>query len=139
MKITVTPDGGQPVILGDDNIGDFVEADLPEQTRAVQVSQPSRAAHVQPIARAKRSNGLAWTVERIHADYDAATIFKYTHAEEVPLSGLVEVSHNNQFQLFYVDAVVAEVRCVYHKGITTRFLYRLVSGRIQTTNPNLTN
>lgn len=137
MKFTLTPAGGRPVVLGDDGAGDYITTDLPEQTRAAQVRSAVRAAYVEPLDRVTRSNEASWFVERVHADEDAAAIFKWTHAQDVPNLGLLQITRDDNFSLWVEEALITEVRCVLHNGRTTKFQYRFIGGEILSRNPNL--
>jgi hypothetical protein len=136
VKITLTADGGAPVSLGDDGAGDFISGDLPEQSRNLQLSRPSRADYARAIARHHRLTSLPWMVDRVHTSLAQAAKYKFTHAQDVPDSGLLEISDPANFTLWIAEAVIVEVRCLYHYGLTTGFQYRLQGGQVLLQNPN---
>jgi hypothetical protein len=138
MKITVTPTGGKPLVLGDDSIKWAISGFAPDQERNVQIGAGTRAPYIECLGRDNRRNQITFRVDRTHSDYAAATIYAMTHHDEVPIIGLVEISQ--QFsggikRLWYANAGISNVRCDLLDGVTTVFSYTITAGQALTTKP----
>ncbi len=131
MRITITADQGQPVVLGNDEAGDYITGPFPEQTRRGQVNPALRKASAETLDRKNRQNVFTFSVARKHGSVDEAKRYVMFHAEEdVPNVGLVEFDHNGLFRLYCPDAFVSRVKCEQHVGVSTTFSYTIEAGEI---------
>jgi hypothetical protein len=131
MTITLTPAVGSPVVLGDDAAGDYISGDLPQQNRAIQEDELFRAEEKVFEDRGNVENLVTFQTERRHVSQDEAMAFKYGHADEVPIKGDVEFEHAGFVSRFLQAAVISQVACVYHSGVTTRFSYTVHGGKFR--------
>jgi hypothetical protein len=131
MKITITPTGGTPFTLADDNNGATIaDGFQPKQTRIMQSQALFRAAYKANLPRYNLENRLAFVVERVFATVEAALNFMAQHADQVPVNGtltLYNLSATGQTNRSLVNAIVADVECVEHIGVSCKFQY-LVAG-----------
>lgn len=140
MKIIVYPDdGGSPVTLGDDSAGALITAELPSQARLV-TPVPLYGANFQKVfSGGNRLNSFSFQTERAHgtgrSGRAAAVAFKFAHADAVPLSGVVEINQE-ELSRWLDAAVIPEVRCVKHNGVSTIFAYTVLGGKFMLQNPN---
>lgn len=133
--IVYPEEGGSPVTLCDDAAGDYGSLDLPSQTR-IGTAVPLYGANYQKLFNGgNRLNSFAMQVDRQHADLATAAAFKFTHADDVPVSGVVEIKQNNVTR-WLAEALIIEVRCVKHDGKSTVFAYTILGGQFSTANPN---
>lgn len=131
MKITITPSGGTAFVLGDDRatpaatIGDGFR---PRQTRVVQSQGLFRGAYKAELARYNLENTLTFVVERSFATVEAALNFMAFHADAVPAGGtltLYDLSGTGQTTRTLGNAVVREIECVEHTGVSCKFQYTI--------------
>ena len=139
MKITLTPSGGAAFVLGDDGAQANVQDGFrPKQTRTVQSAPLFRAAYRANTPRYDLENRLTFTVERVFPTVEAALRFMASHADAVPVQGtlaLYNQSPTGQCARFLPQAVVTEVECVEHVGVSCKFQYTIVgNGAWQTQN-----
>ena len=127
MKITITAAGGKAFVLADDAGGATVQDGFrPEQRRVVQSQGLFRAAYQANVARFNLENRLRFTVERSFGTVEAALNFIAQHADSVPVQGNVVLynrSATGQATRTLANAVVAEVECVEHVGVSCKFQY----------------
>jgi hypothetical protein len=132
MKITITPTGGTPFVLGDDSaspaaaIGDGFK---PRQTRIVQSQGLFRGPYKADLARHNLENTLTFVVERSFATVESALNFMAFHADSVPVSGtltLYNLSGTGQATRTLANAVAREIECVEHTGVSCKFQYTIV-------------
>lgn len=132
MKIIAHPAEGDPVVLGDDSLGDKISGDLPVQDRVVQAGPRFRAPFQKPRARANRLNSRTWQTDRQHDSEAIATKFKCEHADLVPLTA--DIQFEDTFGVRWLqDAVISRVACVFHVGRSTTFQYSIQGGEYLTT------
>jgi hypothetical protein len=133
MKLSVTAIAGEPIVLGDDSLGDYIFDDLPKQHRLLDIAEYLRATYAEVLRCTNRLNSFSLSVEKKHQSKEAAVIYKYTHADDVPNIGLVEISESNKMVRYLVNAGIEDVDCVYHNGLTTIFTYNIRGGEWQFT------
>jgi hypothetical protein len=124
MLITFTPDGdGDPVNLaGEDTAGVF---DAPQNLRhgAQFITQVSNVIRGTRPVRRRRGNityTATFTVERSHADYDAAAAFAAAHVAALTDTGTVEITGVVTIEQATVTAEGGAT------GITTLFNYSII-------------
>jgi hypothetical protein len=129
MKITITPSGGKPFVLADDSSGATVaDGFQPQQTRVVQNRPLFRAAYKANLPRYNLENRLQFEVERSFATKEAALNFMAQHADQVPVAGtltLYNLLNTGQVSRSLANALVVDVRCVEHIGVSCKFQYLL--------------
>ena len=129
MKITITPPGGAAFVLADDASGATVtDGFRPKQTRLLQSQPLFRAAYKTNLARFNLENRLAFVVERTFATVEAALNFMASHADHVPVSGALTLynrSRTGQTSRSLANAVICEVECVEHVGVSCKFQYTI--------------
>jgi hypothetical protein len=129
MKITITEAGGTAFVLADDASGATVQDGFcPKQTRILQSQGLFRAAYKANLARYNLENRLSFVVERTFATVEAALSFIGSHADETPAQGTLTVynlSSRGQIRRSLANAVVAEVECVEHVGVSCKFRYTI--------------
>jgi hypothetical protein len=129
VKITITPAGGTAFVLGDDSAQANVRDGFrPKQTRIAAGAALFRAAYGASLPRYNLENRLAFTVERTFATVEAALSFMAGHADQVPAQGTValyNMSATGQITRSLANAVVAEVECVEHTGVSCKFQYTI--------------
>jgi hypothetical protein len=127
VKITITPPGGTAFVLADDAGGATVQDGFrPKQTRVLQSEALFRAAYKANLARYNLENRLRFVVERVFGTVEAALNFMASHADQVPVAGaltLYNMSGTGQVSRSLGNAVVAEVECVEHVGVSCKFQY----------------
>jgi hypothetical protein len=129
MKITLTAAGSAPFVLGDDAAG-WAMADgfRPRQTRTVRSKGLFRGAYRANLAGFNLENRLVFVVERTFATRELALGFMASHADAVPVAGtltLYDLSPSGQTKRSLAGAVVAEVECVGHVGVSCKFRYTI--------------
>jgi hypothetical protein len=129
MKITITAAGGTAFVLADDAGGATLQDGFcPKQTRIWQSQGLFRAAYKANLPRYNLENRLSFVVERTFATVEAALNFMAQHADQVPVNGTVtlyNLSATGQAKRSLVNAVVAEVECVEHVGVSCKFRYTI--------------
>jgi hypothetical protein len=129
MKITITAAGGTAFVLADDASGATVQDGFrPKQTRILQRQALFRAAYRANIPRYNLENRLRFVVERTFGTVEAALGFIGRHADETPAQGTLTVynlSGRGQSRRILANAVVAEVECVEHVGVSCKFQYTI--------------
>ena len=129
MKITLTPLGGTPFVLGDDSAGaNLKEGFRPKQMRVVQRARLFRGPYLANQARFNLENRLKFTVERVFGTVEPALGFMASHADQVPVQGTLAVynqSATGQLARFLANAVVVKVECVEHTGVSCKFQYTI--------------
>ena len=127
MKITITPPGGTAFVLADDASGATVQDGFrPKQTRVLQSERLFRAAYQANLARYNLENRLRFVVERVFGTVEAALNFMASHADQVPVAGaltLYNLSGTGQASRSLSNAVVEEMECVEHVGVSCKFQY----------------
>ena len=129
MKITMTAAGGKAFVLADDAGGATVqEGFCPKQTRRWQ-SQPLFRASYQPnLPRFNLENRLQFTVERVFPTLELALNFIAQHPDQVPICGALTLYHRSasgQATRTLANAVVVEVACTEHVGVSCKFQYTI--------------
>ena len=129
MKITITAAGGTPFMLADDAGGATVgDGFRPKQTRIVQSQALFRAAYKANVARYNLENRLTFTVERVFGTVELCLNFIAQHADQVPAQGslvLYNLSSTGQTTRTLANAVIVEVECVEHAGVSCKFQYTI--------------
>jgi hypothetical protein len=129
MKITITAAGGKAFVLADDANGATVQDGFrPKQTRMMQRQGLFRGAYRANEARYNLENRLSFVVERTFGTMEGALSFMASHADETPAQGTVTVynlSGRGQISRSLANAVVAEVECVEHVGVSCKFQYTI--------------
>jgi hypothetical protein len=130
MKITLTASGGPPFVLGDDAGGwPIADGFRPRQTRSARSQPLFRGAYRSNLASFNLVNLLVFVVERTFATRELALNFMASHADAVPASGtltLYDLSPSGQTKRSLAGAVVLEVECVEHVGVSCKFRYTVV-------------
>jgi hypothetical protein len=131
VKITLTPAGSTtPFVLADDSAGATVaDGFRPRQTRVVQSQGLFRSPYNATIARYNLDNRLQFTVEREFAKVELALNFIATHPDQVPISGALKVynrSATGQTTRTLASALVQNVECVEHIGVSCKFTYTIL-------------
>ena len=129
MKITITAAGGTPFVLADDAGGATVQDGFcPRQTRLLQSQPLFRGSYKANLARFNLENRLRFVVERTFRTVEAALNFMASHADQVPVSGALTIynlSGTGQISRSLGNAVVEEVECVEHVGVSCKFQYTI--------------
>ena len=128
MKITMTAaGGGTAFVLADDASGATVRDGFrPKQTRILQSQALFRAGYKASLARFNLENRLSFTVERSFATVELCLNFIAWHADQVPISGQLTVynrSATGQTTRTLANAVMADIECVEHAGVSCKFQY----------------
>jgi hypothetical protein len=127
MKITMTAAGGNAFVLADDASGATVQDGFrPKQTRILQSQALFRAAYKASLARFNLENRLSFVVERTFATVELCLNFIAWHADQVPVSGTLTVynrSGTGQTSRALANAVVCDIECVEHVGVSCKFQY----------------
>ena len=130
MKITITAAGGKAFVLADDAAGATVQDGFrPKQTRILQSEPLFRGSYKANLARFNLENRLTFVVERAFGTVEAALGFIGSHADATPAQGKLTVfnaSARGQISRSLANAVVAEVECVEHVGVSCKFQYSIV-------------
>lgn len=129
MKITITAAGGKAFVLADDAGGATVQDGFrPKQTRLLQRQRLFRAAYKANVPRYNLENRLRFVVERTFGTVELCLNFMAEHADRVPAQGnlvLYNRSGTGQATRMLADAVVAEVECTEHVGVSCKFQYTI--------------
>jgi len=129
MKITMTAAGGTAFVLADDAGGATVQDGFcPKQTRILQSQPLFRGSYKANLARFNLENRLKFVVERTFATVEAALRFIGSHADEAPAQGTLTVynrSARGQISRSLANAVLEEVACVEHVGVSCKFQYTI--------------
>ena len=129
MKITITSTGGTAFVLADDAAGATLQDGFrPKQRRLAQSSALFRAAYQANFVRYNLENRLTFLVERVFATVEAALNFMASHADQVPVAGTLTLYHlsgTGQTSRSLANAVVVEVECVEHVGVSCKFQYTI--------------
>jgi hypothetical protein len=150
VKITLTPAGAAPFVLGDDTVsvvlganfsggagGQIKEGFVNKQKRRVQSSPLFRAAYLLNIPRFNLENRFAFTVQRSFQTLEACVVFIAFHPDSVPTAGeitLASQSAAGQVLRYLPAAVVESVACVRQIGLSCDFQYTVAgNGPWQTT------
>jgi len=127
MRITITPTGGKAFVLADEATGAMVQDGFrPGQTRLTQSQALFRAPYKTNLPRFNLENRLRFVVERTFATMEAALSFIATHADQVPVQGTVTLYHataRGQTSRSLPGAVVTDIQCLEHIGVSCRFQY----------------
>jgi len=127
MKITMTAAGGNAFVLADDASGATMQDGFrPKQTRIMQSQALFRAAYKASVARFNLENRLSFTVERTFKTVELCLNFIAWHADQVPVSGTLTVynrSGTGQTSRALANAVVCDIECVEHVGVSCKFQY----------------
>lgn len=127
----MTAAGGAAFTLGDDGANPqatIVDGFRPRQSREVQRQALFRAAYKAELPRYNLENTLTFVVERSFATREAALNFMAFHADAVPVQGtltLYDLSSTGQTTRTLAGAVVSEVECVEHVGVSCKFSYTI--------------
>ncbi|MGA2540168.1 MAG: hypothetical protein ABSG78_01260 [Verrucomicrobiota bacterium] len=129
MKITITAAGGTAFVLADDAGGATVQDGFrPKQTRILQRQRLFRSGYKTNIPRYNLENRLRFVVERTFGTVELCLNFMAQHADSVPAQGnlvLYNRSGTGQATRTLGNAVVAEVECVEHVGVSCKFQYTI--------------
>jgi hypothetical protein len=131
MKITITPAGGTAFTLGDDSANPaaaIVDGFRPRQTRQVQRQALFRAPYKADLPRFNLENTLTFVVERQFATREAALNFMAKHPDQVPTQGTVklyDLSTTGQTSRTLANAMVTDVECIEHTGVSCKFQYAI--------------
>jgi len=141
VKITLTPTGATPFVLGDDSVslvigtnfsagagGQIREGFVNKQKRKVQGVPLFRAAYLLNIARANFENRFAFTVQRSFQTVEACVAFIALHPDSVPASGEITLTSQSATGVvirYMPAAVVEQVECARHIGLSCDFQYVL--------------
>src|ERR1017187_5640951 len=129
MKITITAAGGRAFVLADDGSGATVQDGFrPKQTRLLQRQRLFRAAYKANVPRYNLENRLRFVVERTFGTVELCLNFMAEHAGRGPAQGnlvLYNRSGTGQATRMLADAVVAEVECTEHVGVSCKFQYTI--------------
>jgi hypothetical protein len=127
MKITMTVAGGNAFVLADDANGATVQDGFrPKQTRILQSQALFRAAYKAGLARFNLENRLSFVVERTFGTVELCLNFIAWHADQVPVSGTLTIynrSGTGQTSRALANAVVSDIECVEHVGVSCKFQY----------------
>lgn len=114
-------------MLADDAAGATMQDGFrPRQTRIVQSSPLFRAAYKSTLPRYNLENRLSFVVERVFATVEAVLNFMASHADQVPVAGTLALYHlsgTGQTARSLPNAVVVEIECVEHVGVSCKFQY----------------
>ena len=141
MKITLTPAGAPPFLLGDDAVslviganfsggagGQIREGFVNKQKRRVQKRPLFRAAYLLNVPRANLENRFAFTVQRSFQTLEACVAFIAFHPDSVPTAGEITLSSQSAAGLvlrYLPAAVVERVECVRQIGLSCDFQYTI--------------
>lgn len=116
-------------VLGDDAGGiPILDGFRPRQTRSVRSKPLFRGAYLLNRAGFNLDNRLVFVAERTFATRELALNFMASHDDSVPTSGtltLYDLSASGQTKRSLRCAVVVEVECVEHVGVSCKFQYTL--------------
>lgn len=94
-----------------------------------------RSEHPKLFDRLNEHFGMAFSVARKHASFNAAELFVLDHISELPRRGLVIVTANAQAprSRFFPNAIIQRPRLLSHIGISTIWSYSFTAPTIATT------
>lgn len=144
MKITITPSGGNPFLLGDDTVsvlpvatiwpngagGAIREGFVNKQRRNIQTTPLFRGAYPFMAARFNWTGAFSFTVQRSFANIENCLMFIASHPDTVPASGeitLSNVSGTGSVSRYLPGAFVERVECTNHIGLSCDFTYGLTA------------
>ena len=150
MKITLTPTGATPFVLGDDAVslvigtnfsagagGQIREGFVSKQKRQVQHSPLFRAAWSLNIPRANLENRFTFSVMRSFQTMEACVAFIAFHPDSVPTTGEITLTSQSTTGLvlrYLPSAIVESVECLRQIGLSCDFQYTITgNGPWQTT------
>jgi hypothetical protein len=87
-----------------------------------------RGTYKANVARFNLENRLTFVVERTFGTVEAALSFIGSHADQAPAQGTLTVynlSARGQISRSLANAVITEVECVEHVGVSCKFRYIL--------------
>jgi len=123
----MTAAGGKAFVLADDASGATVQDGFrPKQTRMLQSAALFRGSYQANLARFNLENRLTFVVERTFGTVEETLSFIGSHADEAPAQGTLTVynlSARGQIRRSLANAVVSQVECVEHIGVSCKFQY----------------
>lgn len=151
MKITITPAGGTPFVLGDDSVpqiigvnfsagagGQITEGFVNKQKRQVQSVPLFRSAYLLNIARANLENRFAFTVQRSFQTLEACVAFIALHPDSVPTAGEITLTSQSPGGLilrYLPSAIVESAECLRQIGLSCDFQYLIAGNGPWQTSP----
>ncbi len=141
MRCLLYPDESiaTPFKLADD-LNDLPASQLSfNGQRVIQIQQYLRAEYAQPFFRKNRLNTISFVTSRLSATLLDAHALIFDHEGDIPGVGVAEFQITDGVSSVWRwmdDAVVQTVELVEQIGITTKWRYTLVGGKITQTNPN---
>ena len=100
----------------------------PKQTRILQSQPLFRGSYKANLPRFNLENRLKFVVERTFGTVEAALSFIASHADGLPAQGTLTVynlSARGQISRSLPNAVLEEVECVEHVGVSCKFQYTI--------------
>lgn len=137
MRITAKKTGEAAVVLGDDAQGDYIaDSPRPRATVETQWQRGLRRARKTPKPRYNEQLEGSWTVDREHADANAAAKFAMRHKDDVP-TGLVTLTirYDDGFTVYCINAVIDVKECTSAIGQSTTYYYHFVAEQTSVTAP----
>lgn len=135
MKITITPIGGTPFIIADDNIavlsgssfpngaGGLVEGGfLPDITVATQREELIGSNYAMELPRGNQQTTYNFTVLRSLDTIDNTLTFLADHPNLVPLTGTLAVYIGGTTR-YLRNAVLKSIHATEHSGLSFKFNY----------------
>lgn len=111
------------------------------EIRLVQSADLVRGTHAVRWSRGNRRVEIGFTVTRLHDSLKAATVYVLEHAASLPEQGTLAMLYDDRTSAagrWYRNAVLAEVQCVRHVGLTTVWRYTLLAGEVEVRDPKYT-
>ena len=118
----------QPVILGNDAVGDRVSGGYPDFAPRTELVLFGGSNFALPIEHGNAASSMSWRVERYHGTASAAMLFLTTHAQNIPVilgiaQGVLQELLDDGTTHFYQNCTRPKCKCVAWDGASTIFEY----------------
>lgn len=129
---------GSPITLGDDAIGDRIDGGLPQNNPNVERRPIAGAAYSAVIEHLNDSPSFTWRVDYDKGTLDAATAFRLTHPQSIPVlpglaQGILQILCDDGITYFLQNCSRPKVRCVSYVGQNVVFEYTVHFGQVTDT------
>ena len=129
MKITITAEGGKPVVLCDHG-REGPTSLTPVPMRKIDVLEFVQGIYAKPKNRGNTLNQVTFTASKEHASYTAAQLYLFFLNENIPLSGEVDIELEDQATHLVIRDATVEIAPLPLIGILSTVTFTLKFGRI---------